>query len=55
MEILGLLGQESVYKFILLFARISGLVAFFPFFNHMRIPIGVKTSIDLLLTLFLTP
>lgn len=55
MEILGLLGQESVYKFILLFARISGLVAFFPFFNHMRIPIVVKTSIVLLLTLFLTP
>ena len=42
-------------QFLLLFARMSGLVAFFPFFNHMRIPVVVKTSIVLFLTIFLYP
>jgi len=55
MEFVNYLGQENVLRFMLLFARMSGLVAFFPFFNHLRIPIVVKTSMVLFLTIFLFP
>lgn len=55
MEIVQYLGEENVFKFVLLFARMSGLVAFFPFFGHMQIPVVVKTAIVFFLTLFLYP
>ncbi|NLC27282.1 MAG: flagellar type III secretion system protein FliR [Campylobacteraceae bacterium] len=55
MEIIQYLGEENVFKFVLLFARMSGLVAFFPFFGHMQIPVVVKTAIVFFLTLFLYP
>lgn len=55
MEFASYLSDANVMQFLLLFARMSGLVAFFPFFNHMRIPVVVKTSIVLFLTIFLYP
>lgn len=55
MEFVRYLGEESVLTFFLLFARMSGLVAFFPFFNHLRIPVEVKTAMTLFLTIFLFP
>ena len=55
MEFTNYLSDANVMQFILLFARMSGLVAFFPFFNHMRIPMVVKTSVVLFLTIFLFP
>jgi flagellar biosynthetic protein FliR len=54
-EFTNYLSDANVLQFVLLFARMSGLVAFFPFFNHMRIPMEVKTSIVLFLTIFLYP
>lgn len=55
MEIVNYLGQENVFRFMLLFGRMSGLVAFFPFFGHMRIPVVVKTAMVLTFTIILFP
>jgi len=49
------IGQNQVILFILLFSRLSGLVAFFPFFNHMRIPVSIKTAMVIFFTIFLFP
>ncbi|MCF6173826.1 MAG: flagellar biosynthetic protein FliR, partial [Campylobacteraceae bacterium] len=49
------LGQNHVILFMLLFARISGLFAFFPFFSHMSIPVVVKTSLAIFMVIFLYP
>ena len=49
------IGENKVILFVLLFARVSGLVAFFPFFNHMKIPVSIKTSMTIFLTVFLFP
>jgi len=40
---------------MLLFARIGGLMLFFPFYGHEQIPMSVKTAFSFLLTLFLFP
>lgn len=39
--------------FMLLFARISGIFVFFPFFSHMQIPIIFKTSLSIVVSFFL--
>ncbi|MDX1810122.1 MAG: flagellar biosynthetic protein FliR [Sulfurospirillaceae bacterium] len=49
------LGQNHVILFLLLFARISGLFAFFPFFSHMTIPVSVKTAFAVFMVIFLYP
>ena len=49
------LGQNHVILFLLLFTRLSGLMAFFPFFSHMRIPMSIKTAMVLFMTIFLFP
>ena len=54
-SLLGLIGQNNVVLFLLLFARISGLFAFFPFFSHANIPISLKTAITLFMVIFLFP
>ncbi len=53
--IIEFLGQNHVILFLLLFARISGLFAFFPFFSHMSIPVSIKTAFALFLVIFLYP
>lgn len=40
---------------MLLFTRLSGLFAFFPFFSHMRIPMSIKTAMVFFMTIFLFP
>lgn len=55
MEFINYLGDENVAKFMLLFARVSGLFVFFPFFSHNNIPMIIKASLSLLLTMFLYP
>ncbi|MDD3324662.1 MAG: flagellar biosynthetic protein FliR [Sulfurospirillaceae bacterium] len=47
--------QEQVILFLLVFARLSGLFAFFPFFSHMKIPIFVNIAMTFLMTIFLFP
>ncbi len=49
------LGQNHVILFMLLFARVSGLFAFFPFFSHMAIPVSVRTSLTIFMVIFLYP
>jgi len=49
------LREEQVILFMLLFTRISGLFAFFPFFSHMRIPMSIKTAMVFFMTIFLFP
>lgn len=52
MELYQYIGVNNVVTFMLLFARFSGLVAFFPFFSHLKIPIVIKTALVFLLSLF---
>lgn len=54
-SLIQFLGQNQVILFLLLFSRISGLFAFFPFFSHMRIPVTVKTALVFFMTIFLFP
>ncbi|WP_024954243.1 flagellar biosynthetic protein FliR [Sulfurospirillum arcachonense] len=54
-SLIEFLGQNHVILFLLLFARLSGLFAFFPFFSHMRIPMSVKTAMVLFMAVFLFP
>ncbi|MBK1963556.1 flagellar biosynthetic protein FliR [Campylobacter novaezeelandiae] len=55
MEFVNYLGDKNVVTFMLLFARLSGLVVFFPFFSHNVIPMVIKTTIVFFLTMFLFP
>ncbi|TXE89293.1 flagellar type III secretion system protein FliR [Campylobacter volucris] len=55
MEFVKYLGDQNVVAFMLLFARMSGLFVFFPFFSHNSIPIVIKTTLALFLTMFLFP
>ncbi|AQW84137.1 flagellar export apparatus, flagellar biosynthetic protein FliR [Campylobacter pinnipediorum subsp. pinnipediorum] len=55
MELIEFFGPDRVITFMLLFARLSGLVVFFPFFSHNQIPISIKTLFIFLLTVVLFP
>ena len=54
-SLIEFLGQNHVILFLLLFARLSGLFAFFPFFSHTRIPVSIKTGMVLFMVIFLYP
>lgn len=54
-SLISLIGHNNVILFFLLFARISGLFAFFPFFSHANIPISLKTAITMFMVIFLYP
>lgn len=54
-SLIAMIGENQVVLFLLLFARLSGLFAFFPFFSHMSIPMSLKTALGLFMTLFLFP
>jgi len=54
-SLIEFLGQSQVILFLLLFARLSGLFAFFPFFSHMRIPMSIKTAMVFFMAIFLFP
>jgi len=49
------LGQNQVILFLLLFARLSGLFAFFPFFSHNSIPMSIKTGMVFFMAFLLFP
>ncbi|WP_276882288.1 flagellar biosynthetic protein FliR [Campylobacter cuniculorum] len=55
MEFVNYLGDKNVATFMLLFARLSGLIVFFPFFSHNNIPLMIKTTFALFLTMYLYP
>jgi len=54
-SLIKLFSEHQVILFLLLFARLSGLFAFFPFFSHATIPLSIKTSITLFMVIFLFP
>ncbi len=54
-SLVKLFGEHQVILFFLLFARISGLFAFFPFFSHANIPLTIKTSMTFFMVIFLFP
>lgn len=54
-SLIEFLGQNQVILFLLLFSRLSGLFAFFPFFSHMRIPMTIKTAMVFFMVIFLFP
>ena len=54
-SLVKLFGEGHVILFFLLFARISGLFAFFPFFSHSNIPLSIKTSMTFFMVIFLFP
>lgn len=54
-SLLEFIGQNQVILTLLLFSRLSGLFAFFPFFSHMRIPMSIKTAMVIFMTIFLLP
>ncbi len=55
MELAQLLTDKNAIIFFLLFSRIGGMMAFFPFFSHMSIPVSVKTALSLYLTFLFFP
>lgn len=54
-SLIHMIGENQVILFLLLFARLSGLFAFFPFFSHANIPISLKTAITVFMGVFLFP
>ncbi len=54
-SLIQMIGENQVILFFLLFARISGLFAFFPFFSHASVPISLKMAMSLFLVVFLFP
>jgi len=55
LQLADLLTQDNAIIFFLLFSRISGVIAFFPFFSHMSIPVPVKTALAFYLTILFFP
>lgn len=54
MEFVNYLGDKNVVTFMLLLARMSGLIVFF-LFSHNSIPMVIKSTIVLFLTMYLYP
>ena len=54
-SLIRMVGENQVVLFFLLFARVSGLFAFFPFFSHSNIPISLKAAITIFMVVFLFP
>jgi len=55
MEFLRLISDQNVILFLLLFTRISGMMAFFPFFSYTTIPMSIKAVFVFFITIFLFP
>lgn len=55
MELVQFFGADRVIAFMLLFARLSGLIVFFPFYSHQQIPMSLKGALVFMLSMFLYP
>ncbi len=55
MQVAEFITQNNAIIFFLLFSRISGVIAFFPFFSHTSIPMTVKTAIVFYLSIIFFP
>lgn len=55
MELVEFFGADKTIVFMLLFARLSGLIVFFPFYSHNQIPLSIKTLLVFVLCIVLFP
>ncbi len=55
MEFLHLINTQSVILILLLFSRISAMMAFFPFYSYGSIPVSIKAVFTIFITIFLYP
>ncbi len=55
MEFLHLINGNNAIIFLLLFTRISGMMAFFPFYSYGSIPMSIKALFAFFITIFLFP
>jgi len=55
LQIADLLTSNNAIVFFLLFSRISGVMAFFPFYAHTSIPVSIKTAFAFYLTILFFP
>lgn len=55
MQIADFITGDNVIVFFLLFARIGGVLAFFPFFSHISISIPIKTALVFYLSILFFP
>ena len=55
MEILNYFNEQNAILFMLLLARMSGLCLFFPFYSHLQIPVIIKATFVLIMTIFFYP
>ncbi len=55
MEFLQLISSHNAILFLLLFTRISAMMAFFPFFSYTTIPMNIKAIFVFFMTIFLLP
>ncbi len=55
MQIAEILKDQNVIIFFLLFSRIGGVLAFFPFFSHTAVPVTIKVAFSFYLSILLFP
>ncbi len=55
MEFLKLISGDNVILFILLFSRVSAMMAFFPFYSYGSVPMSIKAAFAIFITIFLIP
>ncbi len=55
MIIAEILKDQNVILFFLLFSRIGGVLAFFPFFSHSSIPVSIKVAFSFYISIVLFP
>ncbi len=54
-ELISLLQEETLYQFLLLFARLVAFVAFMPVFGHTSISPTIRVGFAFFMTVFLFP
>lgn len=54
-SLVEILSQETVFAFLLLYARIVTFVVFMPIFGHTSVSVSIRGAISFYLTLFLFP
>lgn len=54
-ELISLLNEETLFPFLLLFARVLAFVVFVPIFDHTAISSTVRVAIAFYITIFLYP
>ena len=54
-ELISLLNEETLFSFLLLYARVLAFVVFMPVFSHTAISSPIRVSLAFYITIFLYP